>query len=123
MSIFDDLDDDDDGPFIPPCPDPDLFIDIAPPTRHKAAWWERSETEYWLTDFPEFSSMMDRGRYMVEGMARRALEALGAGEGSPVLQRRDGTPVTLLELLGEMDELERGALLRSIDPLAPSPSR
>lgn len=76
-------------------------------TRHKPAWWQRSETEFWLTDYPEFTSMMDRGRYMVAEMAKAVLTVLSADEDDPVLERRDGSPVSLNQLLGEMDDLDR----------------
>lgn len=105
MSIFDDLDDDEE-PFIPPSPEAGDFLDLAPPTRHKPKWWQRSETEFWFTDMPEFSSIMDRGRWTVEEMARSVLATLAADEDDPVLERPDGSPVSLTELLAEMDAME-----------------
>ena len=109
--IFDDLDDGEEW-FIPPVPAAiDLHFDhLQPPTRHKAAWWSTTDAESYLADLPEFASMMDRGRYMVEAMARSALEACGGTEDDPVLERSDGSRVSLTELLSEMDALELDAL-------------
>lgn len=116
--IFDDLDGDDDGDDLWSIPAPSSAIDIPfyvlpAHTRHKPEWWQRTEAEYWHTNYPEFTSMMDRGRWMVTEMAMAVLAALSADDDDPVLERADGSPVSLNQLLAEMDELELNAILPS----------
>ncbi|MDG2532050.1 hypothetical protein P6144_00170 [Sphingomonas sp. HITSZ_GF] len=121
--IFDDLDDDDDKDFwsIPFLSLPAIeieseigFDNLPAHTGHKPAWWQRTASEYWHTDYPEFSSVIDRGRWTVTQMAMAVLTALSADEDDPVLERPDGSPVSLSQLLAEMDELEMQAMFKDV---------